>query len=195
MYIFSIQKYILVSILIHFVIVLFIGVCISVDSHSARDTMFFNHKENEQFYQVEVVEQTLMYAKENEKKVVQNKEVLKIQPSLETQVDVKSNTAGVLREEVFITQNFSRLPMVLTHLKFKRTLEAQQNKFEGDSIVEISIDESGAVVNAVLKNDLPFGLNENSLKIAHQITFSPAQVAGENVKSKIIFRIKYRNEN
>jgi len=99
------------------------------------------------------------------------------------------------QNEIFQTGNFSRQPIVISQLKFKRTIEAQQNKFEGDSVLEILIDESGKVVEAILKNELPYGLNENSLQIARQITFSPAQVAGKNIKSKIIFRIKYRNEN
>ena len=119
-----------------------------------------------------------------------------IQKTLE---DIHANdaelTGGHLMNDVY-SEGFSKPPRLLQASSiFKRSLEAQKARFEGESFVELTLNETGEVLNYSLQNSLPYNLNEKTIEIIRQLKFSPAEINQKPVKSRFIFKIQYRNED
>jgi TonB family protein len=62
---------------------------------------------------------------------------------------------------------------------------------EGDVMVEIKIDEHGAVTDARVVNSVP-GLDEEALKTARRWRFAPTVIDGRPVPTKMILGVRFR---
>lgn len=92
-----------------------------------------------------------------------------------------------------IINNFVH-PKIMGRVVFNRTEQARRMRYEGNSKLKVSIDKLGQVIDVVLLNDLPYGLNDKSIEIVRNINFSPAYLAGEPIEYEFVFTIQYRNE-
>jgi periplasmic protein TonB len=74
----------------------------------------------------------------------------------------------------------------------KYTLEARQAEIEGVVRVEVTVDESGHVVNARVVSGLGYGLDEAALAAARASTFEPASHCGKPVIGTIVLPFRFQ---
>jgi TonB family protein len=80
-----------------------------------------------------------------------------------------------------------KAPVVIRRVDPQYTAEALQNHISGIVIVEVIIDKSGRVTNAVVLKPLPFGLDQAAIDAVRQWTFKPGTLDGEPVD--VIFNL------
>lgn len=74
-----------------------------------------------------------------------------------------------------------RAPIVLRRVEPMYTEEARRERIAGIVIVEVHIDKTGVVKDAVVLKELPGGLSASALEAVKQWTFQPALKNGEPV--------------
>lgn len=80
-----------------------------------------------------------------------------------------------------------RAPVVIKRVEPMYTEEARQHRISGIVIVEVLIDETGAVRDAVVAKDLPDGLGQAAIDAVKQWEFQPATRNGAPVP--VIFNL------
>ncbi len=73
----------------------------------------------------------------------------------------------------------------------KYTMQARQAEIEGVVRVEVTVDESGHVVNARVVSGLGYGLDESALAAARATTFDPATRCGKAVIGTVILPFRF----
>ena len=74
----------------------------------------------------------------------------------------------------------------------KYTLEARQAEIEGVVRVEVTVDETGHVINAKVVSGLGYGLDEAALAAARASTFEPASRCGKSVIGTVILPFRFQ---
>jgi protein TonB len=74
----------------------------------------------------------------------------------------------------------------------KYTMEARQAEIEGVVRVEVTVDETGHVVNARVVSGLGYGLDEAALVAARASTFEPASRCGKPVIGTIVLPFRFQ---
>jgi periplasmic protein TonB len=83
-------------------------------------------------------------------------------------------------------------PKRTTPVAPKYTLEARQAEVEGVVRVEVTVDETGHVVNARVVSGLGYGLDEAALTAARASTFEPASRCGKPVIGTIVLPFRFQ---
>ena len=73
----------------------------------------------------------------------------------------------------------------------KYTLQARQAEIEGVVRVEVTVDETGHVVNARVLSGLGYGLDESALSAARTTTFDPATRCGKPVIGTAVLPFRF----
>jgi len=71
------------------------------------------------------------------------------------------------------------------------TAAAAQAEVEGPVRIEVTIDESGVVVQARIVKGLGFGLDESALAAAKQFLFEPSTACGKPVVGHATFQLRF----
>jgi protein TonB len=74
----------------------------------------------------------------------------------------------------------------------KYTLEARQAEIEGVVRVEVTVDETGHVVNARVVSGLGYGLDDAALTAARASTFEPASRCGKPVIGTVVLPFRFQ---
>ncbi len=98
-------------------------------------------------------------------------------------------------EKIYASDTLSSPAKLISKIQASRTLEARKNGYTGTAEVELTISSQGGVINAVLKNNLDYGLNEVAIGIAKHLIFKPAQYNNLNVATMILLKIKFTNSD
>jgi TonB family protein len=85
-----------------------------------------------------------------------------------------------------------KAPVVIRRVDPQYTDEARQNHISGIVIVEVIIDKSGRVRDAVVLKPLPFGLDKAAIEAVRQWEFRPATLNGEPVDVIFNLTINFR---
>lgn len=73
-------------------------------------------------------------------------------------------------------------PEKVTHVDWEYTPEALQARIQGVVILDLYVDETGAVVDVGVVKDLPMGLTEEAVEAARKWRYQPVMADGELVK-------------
>jgi protein TonB len=73
----------------------------------------------------------------------------------------------------------------------KYTIQARQAEIEGVVRVQVTVDESGHVINARVVSSLGYGLDESALAAARATTFEPATQCGKAVVGTTILPFRF----
>jgi TonB family protein len=98
-----------------------------------------------------------------------------------------SDSLPVPTEEYLV----SEMPRVLTEIRPVYPKEAKEKGIEGPVTLDILIDESGKVRQAVILSGLGYGLDEAALKSIFQFKFYPAKVDGKSVAVRIRYILRF----
>lgn len=90
-----------------------------------------------------------------------------------------------------IIEAISQMPKVLKEVKPKYPEEARRLGIEGSVVLLLEIDEKGNVVSAKIIKRAGYGLDEEALKAAYQLRFSPAMAGSKPVASKIKYTFTF----
>jgi TonB family protein len=85
-----------------------------------------------------------------------------------------------------------KAPVVIRRVDPQYTDEARQNHISGIVIVEVVIDKSGRVRDAVVLKPLPFGLDKAAIDAVRQWEFRPGTLNGEPVDVIFNLTINFR---
>ncbi len=96
----------------------------------------------------------------------------------------------VARKETPV-EAISQMPKVLKEVKPKYPEEARRLGIEGSVVLSLEIDENGNVVSAKLIKKMGYGFDEEALKAAYQLRFSPAMAGKTPVRAKIKYTFTF----
>ncbi len=82
-------------------------------------------------------------------------------------------------------------PKHKTRVKPVYTMQARQAEIEGVVKVEVTVDESGRVLQARVLNGLGYGLDESALAAVKQWTFQPGSRCGRPLVATIVIPIRF----
>lgn len=83
------------------------------------------------------------------------------------------------------------LPVLLHRVRPNYTEEARRNKAQGVVRARILVGANGAVERVLLLSRLPYGLDEEAVRVAHQLRFRPAAKNGVPVALWIALEIEF----
>ncbi len=90
-----------------------------------------------------------------------------------------------------VVDTISQLPKVLKEVKPKYPEEARRNGIEGSVVLSLIIDENGNVVSAKIIKKMGYGMDEEAIKAAYQLKFSPALSGKTPVRAKIKYTFTF----
>jgi TonB family protein len=83
-------------------------------------------------------------------------------------------------------------PTILSQATPKMTVEARQNKIEGNVVLSVEFRADGTIGRIWIVRSLGFGLDENAVSAARQIRFRPAMSNGKPVTTRKRIEYKFR---